>query len=299
MKLGWKILDYFFLLRPTGIFPSWTLLLAGRICSGTEFGITAVFIAYGALMGACYTINQIVDIEGDRINSKLYLIADQYIRRDTAAVFAGALMVLGWVWFFYLNAALGVLGIIVVVVVGGFYNFKPFRWKDRPFGVMVVSMAAGEIAFLIGGYPDISLALIYKSIPYLTAVAAVAALTTIPDVKGDESVGKNTIALKYGHGTTTLFAVLLCTVSALLGWWNQDRIIFWSALLSLPLFINGAFRADRSSSVLAVKYSLVIISLAVGLRYPGYLLFIVLYFFFSRWYYRRRFNIEYPSFNAK
>ncbi len=275
-------------------------MLAGRYNSGAdEVPLISLMAAFGAIVGACYAINQMVDSKGDRLNSKLFLIAEEYISRASAAAVSTLLILAGVVWLFYLGFIPGLLGLLSFVIAGILYNFPPFLWKDRPVASLIVSFSGAEIAFLLGCYPLISLTLIWNSIPYLTAVAAVAALTAAPDVTGDEASGKNSFVLKYGLGRTTLMAAILCVISALLGWWNRDPVIFWPALLSLPLFIHTAYKTDRKSTITAIKFPIVFLSLAVGFRFPGYLVLIIAYFIFSRWYYRRRFNLDYPSFKPE
>ena len=299
MSILWKILDHFFLLRPTLFFPLWTVVLAGRLNAGSEAPIIPLFLWFAALMGASYTINQIVDIEGDQKNHKLFLIAETLIDRRVAVILSGILTVVGIFGLLQLGIAFGILGLIFFVVTGIFYNLKPWRWKDKPVAGILVSLAGGAIAFFIGCLPVFNLELVWKSIPYLSAFGAVAALTTVPDMEGDKNSGKDTLALHYGLEFTTIASAILCILSALLAWWTQDRLIFWPALLSSPVFIYAIFSKSRESVILAIKFSIFLLSLAVGLRYIGYLVLMALYFFAARWYYRRRFNIEYPSFKPE
>ncbi|MDE0041190.1 MAG: hypothetical protein OXT74_04090, partial [Candidatus Poribacteria bacterium] len=92
--------DYLIVLRPTLLFPVWTLVLLGHyhgtahISHSFSFEILAAEIPvylnldarvwvtlclYSMLASAGYIINQIADKETDVANNKLYLVADGYV----------------------------------------------------------------------------------------------------------------------------------------------------------------------------------------------------------------------------
>ncbi|MBC8277515.1 MAG: UbiA family prenyltransferase [FCB group bacterium] len=131
MTVIWKILDYFFLLRPTLFFPLWTMVLAGRYNSGSDSLIGLIFIYLAALLGASYTVNQIADIEGDKKNNKLFLVADEHVSRNFATGLCVILVILGCAGFFSLGLAFGLISVVFIIVTAYLYNIAPFRWKDR------------------------------------------------------------------------------------------------------------------------------------------------------------------------
>ena len=313
LKTIWKILDYFFLLRPTLFFPLWTVVLAGRFnaiqssevfmsgeLSGAVFPpLILIFAAFGALMGASYTINQLVDSEGDKTNRKLFLVADKYVRRSLAVWFSTLLAVLGTAGLFSLGFSAGILGLTFIIITGLFYNIQPFRWKDKPVLGALVSVFGGAVAFFLGSMPLFDLEMMMNSIPYLAAFSAVSILTTVPDMEGDKAAGKTTFALYFGLKATLAVSMILCIFAAAAGFFTQDPVIFWPALLSAPIFILTFLHQGRESVVLAVKFSIFILSLAVGFRFPAYLILMAVYFLFGRWYYRSRFDMTYPSFRLE
>jgi len=304
LHIIWKILDYLFLLRPTLFFPLWTILLAGRynaaktagFASGSHPSLTLILVLFAALMGASYTINQLVDYEGDKTNRKLFLVADKYVKRDYAIWLSAVLTVLGLAGLFSLGFSLGLFGLVFILVTGIFYNLEPFRWKDSPILGPSVSVFGGAAAFFLGCLPSLNIELIIKCIPYLAAFTAVSILTSVPDMEGDRAAGKNTFALNYGIGLATAVAALMCLAAALIGGLTRDNIILWPALFSCPVFFVALYNRKRETVILAIKLSIFTLSLVVSFVYPGYLLLMALYFFFGRWYYRSRFDMEYPSF---
>ena len=294
----WKILDYFFLLRPTLFFPLWTVLLAGRYNSGSESPIIQLLLYFAALMGASYAINQIVDKEGDEKNNKLFFIAGGYIKSSHAMFYSGVLIIFGSAGLLHLGISFGLLGFLFFFVTTVLYNMNPWRWKDKPILGIIVSVSAGGMAFIFGCLPEFSLTLLLKSLAYISAFGAVAIFAAVPDIEGDIESGKKTFAISFGPNATTLFAAMLCILSALIGWWTMDRLIFWPALLSSPFFIYTIFDKSKKSIVFTTKFAILLVSLAVGLRYPLYLALIVGYYFAARHYYAKRFNLVYPSINA-
>ncbi len=293
----WKILDYFFLLRPTLFFPLWTVTLAGKFNSDSAAPIGYIFIFLGALMGASYIINQIVDIEGDRDNNKLFLVAESYVDKRIAVILALCLIIIGIYGFFTLGWQFGLLSLLFILVTGLLYNIKPFAFKDNPFLGPMVTTFGGAAAFFFGALPTLNLHILYKVIPYLAAFGAVAFMTTIPDIEGDKQAGKKTFAVTFGFRKTILVSTLLCAFSALTAHWTDEKLIFFPALLSIPVFAFAFFKyEEKKATILAIKFAIFSLSLLAGLMYPWYLILIAAYYFFARWYYKRRFNMEYPSF---
>ncbi len=299
MKIVYKILDYFFLLRPTLFFPLWTALLAGRFNSPGYTPVGWVTLFFGMILGVSYALNQIADIEGDRSNKKLFLMADNYISVKSAVIYAVTLAIAGLAGFFLLGLIYGIAGIVFLFVTGYVYNFRPFRWKDHPYLGPLVTVFAGAMAFIFGGLPELT-GLIWKSaLPYMAAFGAVALLTTVPDISGDAEAGKKTFAVVFGGAKAALAAAALCALAALTAHYSADPLIFWPALLSTPVFIYTAVKPVNKNIVLSIKFSIFSLSLAVGLAFPWYLILMVGYYSFARAYYKSRFKIEYPSFKLE
>ena len=63
----------------------------------------------------------------------------------------------------------------------------------------------------------------------------------------------------------------------------------------LPFFLIAARSCEEADVLRTAKVATLFLSLAICLRYPGYLVLILLVYFFSRWYYRIRFDLNYPN----
>lgn len=319
LKCDASILDYLFILRPTLFFPVWTVFLAGYFAHDhhANFAKSPIFALFSnwpliewhqlsvggiltLLLGGVFIINQIADVENDRQNNKLFLIANGYISIKNVAWEAGFLIGISLVAALFHSMIHGLLFLILFIVSGIFYSIKPFSWKDRPILGLVTNAAAGLLVFLIGWavYDSIILNSVYYAIPYVLAISSVYLYTTLPDVEGDQSTGKITFGVKYGFKATTISALILEFSSCLISFWLRDWVIFFPAIISLPLFVLVVIRQQMKDVFKAIKLPIFFLSMTICCKCPIYLLFVLLIFFFSRWYYRRRFNLNYPSFSV-
>jgi hypothetical protein len=82
-------------------------------------------------------------------------------------------------------------------------------------------------------------------------------------------------------------------------WWLEDWVIFFPALIAAPFFILAAAKQRLSEVSRAIKLPIVFLALAICLHVWQYFLLLAFVFYFSKWYYRRRFGLNYPNFAAK
>ncbi len=299
-------LDYFFIMRPTLFFPLWTFFLAGYYSAVRSNPALATkspiipMILLTLLMGAVFIVNQIVDRETDAKNDKLFFIAKGIISHSSAFKQAVLLIVSTIVLAFVINIELGIIFIVVAIFTGYLYSVKPFSWKDRPLLGIVTNFGGGWSIFVCGwlasGYFGKEFAV--QALPYATAIVAVFLLTTIPDIPGDRDVGKITFGVRYGIKMTTLWALIAEICSAATAFWLREWILFFPAMAAMILFLKAAIANDEVSVAHAIKFTVLFASLAVCVVYPAYLLLLVANYFFSKWYYKKRFNLEYPKFAA-
>lgn len=315
-----SIFDYFFVLRPTLFFPIWTVFLAGYFVhahqsnpdSGGFFALRTEFftiqpgalIACGfltLLLGAAFILNQITDIETDRKNSKLFLIACGHIAVKPALVEAGLLVGVSLLYAFGESVPTGIFYVVIFGVTGIFYSVQPFSGKDRPFSGLFVNAFAGLAVFILGWLAheqSASFRAAIHAIPYVFAISGVYLCTTLPDEKGDRETGKMTIGVKYGTKITTGFALVANLGSIVSAFYLGDWLIFFPAIISLPFFILAVFTRRMGDILRAIKFPIFFLALAVCWLFPFYFICILFIFMSSRWYYRARFNLNYPSFSG-
>lgn len=290
------VFDVVFLARPVLLGPVWIVYGAGAVLAGGRPGIDLLFVSL--VVAGVYIHNQIADIDSDRANNKLFLLADGLVSQRTAWTLAIAYWVIALTWaalhgprfWLYLSAFL----------LGFAYNAgKPSPWKGRPWLGLLANAAAHATITFMAGYVaaggDFAGGFM-RSLPYATAVAAVYLGTTIMDYVGDAAVGKQTFAVRYGVRAVSWVIGALIVVSAVLAaflgdWWMTAASV--CAVGSLPWLLRDP---SRVAAERVVKTAVLALSVAVMIRWPMLGVLAAVTFFASRIYYHRRFGIRYPNF---
>ncbi len=299
------MLDQWFFSRPILMPPVWTILLLaaaeqrGGIIAWNAFPIDEWRIWVGllssyCLAGAAYILNQIYDIESDRRNDKLYFLPRGMISIRSAAIQYGLYVFvglgtgyfLGWGWFFCVS---------VSVVLGILYSARPFRWKDRPLtSVVANAIGHGALVYYCGFFlaqPQL-VPRSLSSLGYTFAVASVYVLTTLPDSIGDRDAGKKTITVTWGAFTATVTAILFLVIAGIFAGINAQWPLLITALAAVPGYV-WSMKNHRVINA-AIRIPLVVLSFFACLSFWPYFLILAGLFGFTRWYYRRRFDIRYP-----
>ncbi|MBM3265084.1 MAG: UbiA family prenyltransferase [candidate division Zixibacteria bacterium] len=298
-RLSWSVLDCFFLMRPLLMPPVWTIGLLGAGQSGGPWRQTVLPLAlFTILTGGVYVHNQMHDVEGDRLNRKLFLLADGMVSLQTArnlffACFAIAL-VGAWIyapWF----------GLLTTVSAGmGYaYNAPPFRWKDRPFpGFAYNVVIYGIVVFFVGwaAATEPATAGLVHAVPYVFGVGAIYLNTTLPDIEGDRTTGKITFGVQYGFRPTAVAACLLLAAGATTGAALGDWHFAAPALACLPLYLRMTHTGKITDVAYATRMGVLALALAAVAVCPPYLVLLIVLFYGAKPYYRKRFGIAYPSF---
>ncbi|MFP4163191.1 MAG: UbiA family prenyltransferase [Chitinispirillaceae bacterium] len=285
-----------------------------RIGNLTDLGQSAplwqALVGFSLLVASIYVVNQITDIESDRINRKLFLLPHGYVSVRTAWILAVVCAVSG----LFLASLIGLWMTILFgtgLVLGVLYNLPPANLKNRAIGgVLANSLGHGMVTFLVGwlaakSNQNLSFSLfgtgLTSSLAPALANGAVFLATTIPDAQGDLQTGKKTFCVVYGPKTTALVASLFCSLALISSFFMENH--FWvmalPSLISLGFFVNSALTAQIESAYYAFKWPVFLLSVFVALYVPVYGVLILITFISSRLYYRWRFGIEYPSFKSK
>ncbi len=292
-------LDWFFLLRPTLLFPVCTVFLAGyRLgTSPLLFWEWAVFsLSAIAMGGAVYVLNEVSDIESDSANNKLHYLPRGIFSVTTArnyGIVLGVLGIAGLTLIAKLNTIWIALGFIIT---GVLYNVRPFRWKDRPTAGILVAVAGGGLTFwagmLLGKAP---MHHIPEMIPYLFAFGGVSVFTQLLDTDGDRKSGKITLAVRYGIPIAIKIGWSGIALALVLAIAINDLAMILSAGIPLLFGLLKYRNYNIESCGLIARFAILLLSLTIGSQYPVYLLTIFVYYFIARWYYRLRFDLQYPS----
>ncbi|MBD3402467.1 hypothetical protein GF420_06205 [candidate division GN15 bacterium] len=299
-----RVLDLVFAARPMLLIPVWTVYLvslhyhhrlSGESFDWADLGMLAALTL--AFAGAYY-INQVYDIESDRINNKL-----GFLQRG---LLAPGNLSLGFVITSTVALAISIaysfwmLGIFAqIVFLGWAYSAPPLRLKDRPIGgVLANAWAIGFlIVFTVLPSPTIhTIGLLGWDNPvyFFFAVASITILTTIPDREGDRHTGKRTAAVALGTRGALALALVLMIIAVLVAWRSEYAALVYLALFASIVVLMALLLPAPGVVLLATKLPLLLMTLLAAFFYPGYLVFLVALILATRIYYQRRFGLVYP-----
>jgi 4-hydroxybenzoate polyprenyltransferase len=255
------------------------------------------FVSYSLLMGAVFIVNQMTDVSSDLENEKLFLIAEKHVSPKAAVREISVLVILSYGLALKLSGWFLVSLSLALLVLGVAYSLPPFLWKDHPFLGLFANLFGGFVTFSAGWLAagDLSWKMVGHALPYIFAVGAVYFLTTILDAEGDLHSNKITVAVRFGDRLCVRMALFFDGLALALGVVLRDWIVSISALVSLFLFGWLIFRNDPVWINRATRLPILVLSVLVAVYFPPYWLGILGIYFLSKWYYWKRFGLNYPS----
>jgi 4-hydroxybenzoate polyprenyltransferase len=308
-------LDYFFVLRPMLFFPGWSTLLAGYFIAQREHlflqsfdnplynpvKIAVLLFSFAAAMGASFLLNQLRDIASDKENDKLYFISKGFIKKKAALWEVVFLTLIALLTALYISLPVLIVVVLFIILTGYLYNYQPFIMKDKPWLSLLANAGMGFLAFTMGwlGAQEYSVHLFYDTLPYLFFNTALYFYTTMPDIEGDKKSHKHTLAVDYGIKPLLWAAFVLYLLSAVTAYFLWDMQALFFIVFSSPFFVITIVKLDTDSAVRTTKFSILFYALAICFKLPVYFLLMVALFFFTKWYFKVRFNVIYPSFGKE
>lgn len=300
-----RFFDMLFVLRPTLMFPLWTMTLCGYHLAPSSGGLTylqwlLLSVSLSSLFGLVYLLNQFRDRESDQLNSKLHLVSAGILSKRKLIVemivlstFVIAGLILSGFWHLY------ALIIVIFAIAGIIYNYTPLALEQNPVGGIIAGVVGGWLLLHLGGMISGGELSLTREAPYVIAFTSACILTGLLDRSGDERAGKMTFTVVYGTQATIAFGLFGLVLTGLWGVYNQDWVIVAPTLVALPILIASFMRKSVGLAVQANKAAIFLLSVMAGLYYPVYLVVILLYFLFAKWYHRQRFSMDYPSFKSE
>ena len=321
------VFDAIFLVRPTLLIPVWTILFLGWITaverSFFDFSLdfsspfVKMFLVFTAVVGWIYIVNQIADRESDKINNKLFILSQNHIPVWFAWVEALSLLVFSLLGAWFWLDLVCFFVILTAAVMGFLYNCPPFKLKDTAWGGFLANcFGHGILTYFAGWYVGLlsfadgahsTQMFGIPAIGFLFALSAgfangaVYLTSTISDIEGDRKVGKQTFAVKYGAKNTSLLA----TISVILSFFtaflipHSAWIMIIPSALCIPLFYSLYKTQNIEKAFQTFRYPVVILSAMTALFVPAYAILVFGVVILSRIYYKKRFNLDYPSFDKE
>lgn len=274
------------------------------------------FIVFTLLMGAIYIINQIADIETDRINNKLFILPKGLISVKSA-YFESAFLIVVVLAFSSFFSPIYRLFLLLSLILGVLYSIKPFKFKSRPYlDLLSNTLGHGFLAFSIGwlSLKHFSIDTVIYSIPYAFAVGGVFLLCTVIDIKGDRETKERTIGVYLGEKWTTLLAIFFMIGAIISSIFVKDFICLTIAAISFLFFFwfyisiikisriiiperestNG--RKERRFLLLSASIPVYLLTIICCIIYTWFLVFLIFLVLVTRLYYKKRFDVVYPKF---
>jgi 4-hydroxybenzoate polyprenyltransferase len=306
-----KPVDYIFLLRPMILIPVWTFFLLGARDGANASGaaieaahLAAGLVSFTALLGAVYVMNQIADRGADLAGNKLFLIPRGIITVRAAWIEAAVLVVVSFAVALATLPALFTAILAASLVLGAAYSLEPVRLKRRPVADVLANAAGNGVLNTLAGWvaAGAPVAGWASLIPYPFAVASVHLATTLADVEADSRMGFKTSGVMLGVSRGLFCSTALMGAAAVASYVTGNNPALIASILSLPFFlipvrsITGPAR--NADALIPVKIATAIFSVAAGFLFPLYIPSLAAVILLTRFYYARRFGIEYPSFRG-
>jgi 1,4-dihydroxy-2-naphthoate octaprenyltransferase len=318
--INWiKSFDFFFLMRPMLFFPGWNTLLAGYLVARNDVqlfdqirnsiyqyyfwksDVLLAMLAFMAAMGGSFILNQLKDVKSDRKNKKLFLLGENHVSYHLAWIESIFLLlgslIIGWL----VNFRIALIMAFFIILTGYLYNFRPVEFKEKPIGGLLANMLMGCFAFAIGWLvvQKVDIHLIIGSLPYFFLNSSLYLLTTIPDAAGDRISKKITFCVRFGERLTIRLSLLLFLLSLVMAMIINDQLLLIIDLLALSWMISLARSLTQENAIKGIKMTILFFSLIICLKFPLYFLLMIGMFYLTRYYYRSRFNYDYPNFRGE
>lgn len=310
------VLDHLFFLRPLLLAPATAMFIMGRRAAA-DWSLSSIaagspalvpdarpILAFAALVCAllaAHVANQLADRESDRANGKLPHLAAGLVTPRASWILMIASLLSAIVLSGFLDTAIRPL-VAASILLGLAYSAPPLALKRRAgWDLVANAVGYGGIAFAIGwgtSAPLASAPLATAAVPWVLAVGAVFAATTVVDEPGDRSAGARTLAVAIGPPRTRAVACGLLLLSMASSAVMHATVPLALAAASLPLMLIAWRRPSRRSDHLAFQVAAGLPALAAAWHAPLFGAALVAVALATRAYYRARFGWGYPHLGA-
>lgn len=299
--------DYLFILRPLILIPAWNFLLIGAYMADRQASFTIDIgiglLAYTFVAGGGYILNQIMDIETDRMNKKLFLLTGGFVSRQAAY----AEMIILWTLAVLLSLRFGMLFVVLItasILMGIMYSVPPVKLKGKPIlDALANGVGYGMVNFAVGWLlvSAFTPSMVIRFLPYCLSIIAVFINTTIVDIEGDRRAGELTTGVFLGARVSSIASTLIMGGAIVLAYAQREYICLIPAAVSWPLFVYTAGYAllrdgiNRKMTIASFRLPGLIFTLITALLYPVYVVVLLVILISMRIYYKKRFGMTYPT----
>lgn len=280
------------------------MFLIGRAAAGPDadagFSLedAAAAAALAAALAATHIANQLADERSDRANRKLPYLASGRVSRRAARGLFGASLALFALALPFVSARLAPLA-LGALALGLAYATPPLLLKTRAgWDLAANALGYGGVAYAIGwgtAAPLEPRALIGGAAPWILAVGAVFAATTVVDAPGDAAARQRTLAVRLGIARARLLAPLLLASAMAIAAATRAPVPLLLAGASLPAALLPLVRPSRAADHLAFQVGAALPALYAGIRFPLFGGVLLVAGLGARAYHAARFGMRYPA----
>jgi 4-hydroxybenzoate polyprenyltransferase len=299
--------DYFFILRPLILIPAWNFLLIGSFLASRQGGFTMDLVwglvIYTFVLGGVYILNQIMDIETDRLNKKLFILSGGFITVKVAYIEMAVI----WSLAILFSIKFGTVFLIIIVIsmlMGVMYSLPPIKLKGKPIlDTLANGIGYGMINFAVGWLliREFDPSMFGRFLPYFLSICAVFINTTIVDIEGDRKAEEITTGVFLGANYAHLVSTFVMAGAIISAYIQRDYICLIPAAVSFPLFVYSAVycsknnRVNRKATIASFRLPGLFFTLITCLLFPFYSFVVLAVLVAMRVYYKQRFGMTYPT----
>ncbi len=307
------LLDLLFLMRPILLVPVWGFSLFGYyraktdslkeiINSWNHYSLLTCLLLFlfSLSVGAVYIFNQIADIEVDKKNGGLPLLANGIVKKKDALFFAFFLSGISILTPLFTEYKIISLLSFFATIIGLLYSFKPFYFSGKPFfDFLSNAFGYGMIAFgagwICGGKTLIEISFLSSALPYFLLMCAGSISSTLPDRAGDLAESKNTTAVVLGNQKAHLVATFLLFNATVVSLFGGDFLALICSIVPFPFYLCYIFKPTEFFMESTYKIGGAMTMLCSGLVIPLIIPAGLIVFFVTWLYFRLRHGVSYPS----
>jgi 4-hydroxybenzoate polyprenyltransferase len=300
-------------MRPILLVPVWGFSLFGYYRAKTEslkeitslwnsssLPVCFLLFLFSLSVGAVYIFNQIADIEVDKKNGGLPLLASGILRNKEALIFAFILSGISIITPLFTDFKIISFLSLFALIIGLLYSFKPFYFSGRPIcdflsnalGYGVIAFGAGWIC---GGKTLLAMSFLYSALPYFLLMCAGSISSTLPDRAGDYTVQKNTTAVVFGNQKAHFIATFLLLNAAVASIIVGDPLALICSVAPFPFYLCYIFKPTEFFMESTYKIGGAMTMLCSGFIIPLLIPAGIIVFFVTWLYFRLRHGVSYPS----
>jgi 4-hydroxybenzoate polyprenyltransferase len=254
-------------------------------------------VLFVMVVSAAFIVNQIFDIESDRLNRKTFLLSSGAVSKKEGIVVVVAVAA----------SALGLsmrcdpdvrYAVWLGLVLGLAYSVPPLRLKGKPVLDMLANVVGfGVIGFAMGWlvYEGINRSLWVRCSAYALAMCGIFLNTCLPDEEGDRKVEDRTSCVVFGRQVVGVAILVFMCASVAAGILADEILCSLAVIGSLPAIVAVGVERSGTTSVVASQYAARLLLILVCVQAPLLGILSASAYLASRVYYRKRFGLRYPQ----